>query len=93
MTKKSEARLLRDLRAEKSDQVPRVDEDTLQQLVEAKETALLVSMEAQEADLTFRRLVANACRSQGQPIDRSIVCLSCGLVRPVASEQCPDCTG
>lgn len=72
---------------------PRVDETVLEQLIEAKESALMLSIAAQEADLKYRHLTAQACRAWKQPLDRSVICLSCGLIRPVTVERCPSCIG
>lgn len=94
MTKKREARLLRELQDEQSlMKMPQAHGELLEQLIEAKEIALLASMEAQRADLAFRGLLAEVCRSFGQPIERSIVCLSCGTIRPITQERCPGCIG
>jgi hypothetical protein len=73
--------------------LPKVDPESLETLMKLKEEALMLSMEAQEADLVFRRKVAEVCRDAGAPIDRSIVCLSCGLIRPIQHESCPHCSG
>ena len=75
------------------DNLPQVDPESLETLVKLKEEGLMLSMEAQEADLVFRRKVAQVCRDAGAPIDRSIVCLSCGRIRPIQHERCPHCVG
>lgn len=73
--------------------LPQVDPENLEVLLELKEKAMILSMEAQEADLAFRRHIAGACKKVGAPIDRSIVCLGCGRIRPVQTEHCPNCMG
>jgi len=72
---------------------PQVDPEILENLMDLREKALMLSMEAQEADLIFRRKVAEVCKDVGAPIDRSIVCLSCGRIRPIQLERCPHCSG
>lgn len=85
---------MRELKNElEPEKLPVVTGELLEQLIEAKEVMLLASMEAQRADLAFRGLLAEVCRSFRQPIERSIVCLACGLIRPITIERCPHCIG
>jgi hypothetical protein len=89
----SKEKIVEALKSVKGENLPKIDPEILELLVTLKEKALMLSMEAQEADLAFRRHVAGACKQKGAPIDRSIVCLGCGSIRPVQTERCPNCVG
>ena len=91
MARKEKPQLLRGVKDD--EKPPRVAASLLGELLALKEDALVSSMQAQEADLRFRSRVAQACRGLGVPIDQSIVCLGCGMIRPTHVEQCPECVG
>lgn len=93
MTKKSVARLHRDAEKDSAEKAKVLEGEALEELIEAREKSLMASVEAQEADAQFRRLVAVACRELGVPIERSILCLTCGMARETSIPQCPSCGG
>jgi hypothetical protein len=71
--------------------IAKVDSSELETLMNLKEEALVASMVAQETDFTFRRSLALIYRKYGLPIERSQICLGCGLIRPLTIERCPEC--
>jgi hypothetical protein len=84
---------LRKIADQRAKQGPRVASSTLEELMGLKEESLVLTMRAQEADATFRRRVAEVCRDLKAPIDQSIICLGCGLIRSIQEERCPACVG
>jgi hypothetical protein len=84
------ARLRRNADTEEKAKI--VDDETLLELREAKENALFVTSQAQEADVKFRASLARAYRQVGAPIETSMLCLVCGMIRHVSVGQCPRCS-
>jgi hypothetical protein len=71
--------------------IAKVDSSELAALMDLKEEGLVANMAAQETDWTFRRSLAEIYRKYGLPIERSQICLGCGLIRPITIERCPEC--
>ena len=69
-----------------------VDNETLIELREIKEGALFATSQAQEADSKFRASLARTYRQLGVPIETSVLCLNCGMVRHASVNQCPRCS-
>lgn len=93
MTVEDAEKKLRKIVDQRAKQMPRVGTTSLEELMALKEESLVASMKAQEADAIFRRRLAEICRELKAPIDQSIICLGCGLIRSISEERCPACTG
>jgi hypothetical protein len=68
-----------------------LDHESLVKLREAKEEALETTAVATEAESRYRRLVVQAFRKHGQPIQKTSVCLDCGEMFPIGDlHKCPE---
>jgi hypothetical protein len=68
-----------------------ITDDDHDSILKLQQNLLLSSLQAQEAEIVFRRAVAELCQRYNMPIERSALCLSCGLIRDAKETQCPNC--
>jgi hypothetical protein len=88
MTKSSAQRVARKTA---QDGHPCVDGGILKELRESKADLEEKAAIAQEAQAKFQRIVVQSLTAIQQPVDASIICLDCGVVRRNTVQVCPRC--
>jgi len=68
--------------------LPKVDQEVVNQIIEAKDDVDEKTAIADEARAKLNRLIVQALRTHKKSVEAHIICLDCGTIRPRNQQNC-----